>query len=866
MRNLKKTLCLVLALVFVLGLCTVGAVNGTDFDDAQKINYKTAVTAMSGLGILKGDDNDGDGNFSFRPSDKVTRAEAAKIIAYVNVGEEVEKWPARQVFDDVPADHWAAKYVTYCQYNNIIAGYGNGKFGPDDPVTQAQLAKMLLSCCGYGSKGEFVGEGWDQNVAKTAFQTKVLKGILSTDWDGPATREETALLAYNTMMSVVQVVLSKDTNDYEPAFINGVAGQTLANSTWDLTTLKGIVVRNKANDSTAKATTLDLYNGTFFVGTQLIYTPDDSNADILGHEVTISYREEGIVPNTRLVAYYVDDQCQEVTGAAANTADLADATYTVVNGNVVNVTPAEPGMAKNNRYRDTVRTYVLNGEGKLVSTKRSTYIVGPLVVNAVTGIATVGGAEVKAPEGAKTGDLMTVYTCGDVSTAKACTKQEKVAINQAQLVDLTAYAMGSWFTYNDGAIQPSDATNLATIDLSTVNALHVDGATGTQDLQVGWSYTLFFDAEGGLIGYADGVETAQAAATNYAVLVDYYGPIADAYGDPKNYAQVVKADGTVQNVIIKAADMNALGAGTVVTIRPEVVGGALTGFNLLTAAGVTISATTGLGSGAVANAAYNPSDPTFDFSNAKFIYYTGVKGNLTAKVASTERPALTSINALSTISYSFKQVKVGTVVVSRVDTVWFSTAAAADPNVANSYIYVVNTDTKEIKLVNNSPINFFNGYKDGVVMDDLRVAANAAPAVGFYKYSLNATTGNYSLTAVAAGTGAATGTREIYLVNNDTNYFILNNTLYVSDGTTKQAIDISNVKFVRVTNTTDYDVAVVGKAVTLDSAAAIQSLLLSVDHAYRVKLNFVEIVTPTAVPGVSVHSIGSGVIYVTSVS
>ena len=38
------------------------------------------------------------------------------------LGEEAEKWPARQAFDDVPADHWAARYIAYCQHNGIIAG------------------------------------------------------------------------------------------------------------------------------------------------------------------------------------------------------------------------------------------------------------------------------------------------------------------------------------------------------------------------------------------------------------------------------------------------------------------------------------------------------------------------------------------------------------------------------------------------------------------------------------------------------------------------------------------------------------------------------------------------------------------------
>ena len=175
MRNLKKTLCLVLALVFVLGLCTVGAAgeSAAKFSDAESIQYKTQVDAMTGLGILIGYP---DG--TFKPLQNVTRAEAAKMISYMMVGtDEVEKWPAKQVFNDVPADHWAARYITFCQSNGVIDGYGDGNFGPSDKVTKAQLAKMLLAACGYGKKGELVGEGWDQNAASLAFECDVLKDI-----------------------------------------------------------------------------------------------------------------------------------------------------------------------------------------------------------------------------------------------------------------------------------------------------------------------------------------------------------------------------------------------------------------------------------------------------------------------------------------------------------------------------------------------------------------------------------------------------------------------------------------------------------------------------------------------------------------
>ena len=60
MRTLKKSLCLVLALVFVLGLCTIGA-SATAYSDDADIQYSDAVIVLTGLDVIEGDDDDGDG-------------------------------------------------------------------------------------------------------------------------------------------------------------------------------------------------------------------------------------------------------------------------------------------------------------------------------------------------------------------------------------------------------------------------------------------------------------------------------------------------------------------------------------------------------------------------------------------------------------------------------------------------------------------------------------------------------------------------------------------------------------------------------------------------------------------------------------
>ncbi len=52
-------------------------------------------------------------------------------------------------FSDVPADKWYTDAVTWASANNIVNGYGNGRFGPDDPITREQMAVILYRYAAY---------------------------------------------------------------------------------------------------------------------------------------------------------------------------------------------------------------------------------------------------------------------------------------------------------------------------------------------------------------------------------------------------------------------------------------------------------------------------------------------------------------------------------------------------------------------------------------------------------------------------------------------------------------------------------------------------------------------------------------------
>jgi parallel beta-helix repeat protein len=46
-------------------------------------------------------------------------------------------------FKDVPAGYWAKAYIEALASNNIIAGFPDGSFKPNEPVTRAQFATII---------------------------------------------------------------------------------------------------------------------------------------------------------------------------------------------------------------------------------------------------------------------------------------------------------------------------------------------------------------------------------------------------------------------------------------------------------------------------------------------------------------------------------------------------------------------------------------------------------------------------------------------------------------------------------------------------------------------------------------------------
>lgn len=82
---------------------------------------------------------------TFRPENQMTRAEFASILAGAFAQPTIRE-PI--TFSDVPTDHWAAGAVSMAYARGFLSGYPDGTFGLDKPITRLEVLLSLTSGLG----------------------------------------------------------------------------------------------------------------------------------------------------------------------------------------------------------------------------------------------------------------------------------------------------------------------------------------------------------------------------------------------------------------------------------------------------------------------------------------------------------------------------------------------------------------------------------------------------------------------------------------------------------------------------------------------------------------------------------------------
>jgi hypothetical protein len=122
--------------VIAFGIANAGGSEQHFSDVPAGSTYHSYIEAAYSRGLISGY---GDG--TFRPYGNVTRGQIAKIVVQAAGYDLVT--PATPSFSDVSANNVFYRYIETAHANNILGGYSDGTFRPDNAATRAQVSKVV---------------------------------------------------------------------------------------------------------------------------------------------------------------------------------------------------------------------------------------------------------------------------------------------------------------------------------------------------------------------------------------------------------------------------------------------------------------------------------------------------------------------------------------------------------------------------------------------------------------------------------------------------------------------------------------------------------------------------------------------------
>lgn len=175
----------IISMLMICAMLMSSMAFAADFKDVS-VNHDNfdAINTLATLEIIEGV-----GNGKYNPEEVLTRAELCTMLVKAIYKDDIH-YNATS-FDDVKLTHWACEYIETAVRNDLMVGYGDHKFGPDDDLTYTQTARTILNALGYGDLA------WPAGVDKVAAELGLYDDIDAKDFADGCTRAEAAQMIYN---------------------------------------------------------------------------------------------------------------------------------------------------------------------------------------------------------------------------------------------------------------------------------------------------------------------------------------------------------------------------------------------------------------------------------------------------------------------------------------------------------------------------------------------------------------------------------------------------------------------------------------------------------------------------------------------
>ena len=275
----------------------------SDVDDTN--TYRKAITTLTKLSVIDGYEENG--TQLFKPNNPVTRAEFTKLIVFM-LGYQNLAYSSCE-FNDVSSDHWAKNYIQTAYNLGIIAGYGDGVFSPDSPVTYEQALKMVVCTLGYEQHALQLGE-WPSGYIQEANALNLTRNISGTEYTAGAPRGVIAQMLYNAL----------EIDMYENnGFSLENSGKTLLNDYLKVKELKGTLIgvgdfvteecnRDLSED---EMVIMDSVGGEYSINYSSFTSSISDISKYLGNTITVYYKQ--LSSNDERMLVIIDDETTKNT-------------------------------------------------------------------------------------------------------------------------------------------------------------------------------------------------------------------------------------------------------------------------------------------------------------------------------------------------------------------------------------------------------------------------------------------------------------------------------------------------------------------------------------------------------------------------
>ncbi|MCR5353012.1 MAG: S-layer homology domain-containing protein [Clostridiales bacterium] len=210
MRNFKRTLTLVLAVIFVCSVFAFSASAASKFSDVDPNNeiLTNAVTLLEGIGVTKGVTETAFGTSAF-----VTREQmAAFIYRLMKKGASLEGGPNTTPFTDLKDDTFFGM-ISWANSMGIIKGVSATEFDPEGTIMLQDAYTMVVRALGY-EKDAVLSYPYDYITIAESKGVELNKGLPSNlfeDYESELTRGDIAIILYNAFYAEMNEKEIKET-------------------------------------------------------------------------------------------------------------------------------------------------------------------------------------------------------------------------------------------------------------------------------------------------------------------------------------------------------------------------------------------------------------------------------------------------------------------------------------------------------------------------------------------------------------------------------------------------------------------------------------------------------------------------------